>query len=607
VKSYLHNLFAKLVTDPDSSIPLVRRLFGEVFRAQLPNYIWAVVCMGLGAGATAGLALFMRHVVDTVFLTQHLTMMWMLSVGIVALSACKGAAAYGQAIALSRIGNSITAAMQRRLFDKVLSLGVDYFSRRHSSQVVIRVTQNARAAREVVSIVSLSLGRDLFTVIGLAGVMIYLDPIMSILALTIVPPILFGVTGISRRMRELSSGEFKSLAGIAAAAQETIAGIRIVKSFTLEAPMRARLEDAVVTAERRANALVRIQASRAPIMESLRGIAIGLVTTYAAWQMVGRGQTPGEFVAFLTAFMLAYEPAKKLFAVNMTLQRSLQGVRMMYEFLDLPERELELPDAIELGRVKGSIALADVTFGYNKDKPVLQGVSIEADPGSIVALVGPSGTGKTTIVGLIQRFYDPGSGTITIDGVDIRNVTIASLRRQISFVSQDTFLFSGTVRENIGFGYPGASEADIMAAVEAANAADFIAKLPKQLDTAIGENGATLSGGQRQRIAIARAILKNAPILILDEATSALDTVSERQVQAALERLMKGRTTIVIAHRLSTVIRADRTYAIEAGKVVESGSHSSLIARNRLYAQLFGTNNDGIADGKLAKEWQIAK
>jgi ATP-binding cassette, subfamily B, bacterial MsbA len=452
----------------------------------------------------------------------------------------------------------------------------------------------------------MSLGRDSLTVIGLAAVMIYLDPVMSILALTIVPPILFGVAGLSRRIRNLTKGEFKSLAGLAAATQETVSGIWIVKSFTLEQPMRARLEDAVLTAERRANAIVRIQASRAPIMESLRGIAIGLVTVYAGWQMVGRGQTPGEFVAFITAFILAYEPAKKLFGVNVSLQRSLQGVRMMYEFLDLPEHELELPGAIELWRVKGKVALTDVTFGYKKGKQVLRGVSIEADPGNVVAVVGPSGTGKTTIVNLIQRFYDPWEGTITIDGVDIRNVTIASLRRQISFVSQDTFLFSGTVRENIGFGFPGATEADIMAAAEAANAADFIAKLPNGLDTPIGENGATLSGGQRQRIAIARAILKDAPILILDEATSALDTQSERQVQAALEQLMKGRTTIVIAHRLSTVVRADRTYAIEAGKVVESGSHSSLIASNRLYARLFGTSDDGAADGNPAKEWQIA-
>ena len=606
----LKRLAAKFISEPDSSLALIRRLFAEVFRVHRARYVLAIACMAVGAATTAGIALLMRHVVNDVFVNRQMTMMWLLSAAVVGLSVTKGFAAYGQAVTLGRIGNGIIAGIQRRLFDKILTLGIDYFSRKHSSQLVTRISHNARAARDVVNLVSTSLGRDFLTVVGLAAVMVYQDPIMSLIALSVAPPIILGVTGIVKRIRALSSEEFKSLAGVMAAAQETIHGIRIVKSFTLEEPMRERLGDAVAKAEWRANAVNRIQATRAPLMETLGGISVGLVILYSGWQTIAQGKSPGEFMAFITAFLLAYEPAKRLAGINISLQRSLAGVRLMYELLDLPERETEIPGAIQLDRAKGSIALDGVTFGYNEEKPVLHGVSLEADPGRIVALVGPSGAGKTTIASLIQRFYDPWEGTITIDGIDVRTLAMASLRRQISFVSQDTFLFSGTIRENIALGCAGATDQAVEAAAEAANASEFIAELPSKLDTQVGENGVTLSGGQRQRIAIARAVLKDAPILILDEATSSLDTQSERQVQSAIERLMRGRTTIVIAHRLSTIARADRTYVVEAGRVVESGSHGSLIADNRLYARLFGASSSevvSVATDGLAERWEVTR
>jgi ATP-binding cassette subfamily B protein len=495
------------------------------------------------------------------------------------------------------------------VFDKLLSLGLDYFSRQHSSRLITRVSHNVGACSSVVMTVSTSLGRDVLTLIGLTAVMVYQDPVMSLLALSIGPPLVLGMIGIVKRIRDLSKAELGAHATVNANTQEAMQGIRIVKSFTLEQQMRERVGEAVDQVEERANTVNRLVSSRTPLMEALGGISIGLVTIYAGLQTIAFGKTPGEYMAFITAFLLAYAPAKRLAGLNVSLQRQLIGVRMMYELLDLPEGQPELPDAVALSRAQGRIALADVTFGYAEARPVLKSVSIEAEPGKVVALVGPSGAGKTTIVNLIQRFYDPWSGRVTIDGFDVRKATLASLRRQISFVSQDTFLFSGSIRENIAMGRADATAREVEAAAEAANAIGFISELEDGFDTLVGENGALFSGGQRQRIAIARAILKDAPILLLDEATSALDTESERQVQIAIQRLMKGRTTIVIAHRLSTIARADRTYVIEAGSVVESGSHSSLLARDRLYARLFGPVAPEPAQLEaedLATHWEIS-
>jgi subfamily B ATP-binding cassette protein MsbA len=574
--------------NPGETVPLLRRVFGEVMREHAGSYSFAVVCMTLASLTTAGTAWLMTHVVNDIFVAQQTQMILPLSATIIVLSIIKGAAAYGQATALGRIGNAVTAHFQRRISDKLLNLDLGYFSARHSSKFIARMSQNARSAEQAITLVSTSLGRDLLTVLALAAVMISQDVLMFIVALSLAPLAIFGVQRIVRQIRSLARSEFQSFAAVIAATQETVQAVRVVKAFTLEQQMRQRLNEAATGAEQRANKINRVQASASPLLETLGGISIGLVVLYAGWQTVEFGKTPGEFMAFVTAFLLAVEPMKRLARLNIGLQRNLKGVHMLYRLLDTPSGEEDAPGAIDLGDVRGHVVVKDVTFGYLQKSPVLHDVSIEAKPGEVVALVGPSGAGKSTLAGLFQRFYQPWSGSIEIDGIDVRQATIASVRRHISFVGQEGFLFSGTIYDNIAMGRPGATDLEIHAAADAALATEFIARLPKGFESDVGENGVVLSGGQRQRITIARAILRNAPILLLDEATSALDTESELQVRKAVEHLMAGRTTIVIAHRLSTIAAADRIYLMEQGCVVAEGRHAQLLATSPLYFRLFG-------------------
>jgi ATP-binding cassette subfamily B protein len=577
-----------LFADSASDIALVRRIFAENFRNYLGSYLLGFFFMALAAGTTAANAWLIRDVVNGIFLERHLALAWLIGAAVMGLALVKGFATYGQTVVLTKIGAAIVARVRRRVFDKLLALDVGYFAGSHSSQLIAQVSHSAIAVRLVIELIVTSLGRDLLTVVCLAVVMVVQDPFMALLALLVAPPVIFGVSRLVRRARRLASGEFRATTGIVQIVQEAVLGIRIVKAFNLEPVMRSRIADAVAEAEAQSAGIARLQASASPLTETLGGICIGLVIMYAAWQVLSVGQTPGEFMSFMTAFLLAYEPAKRVARLHITLAHSLQNARRLFELLDQPMEEQDAPDAVELQSAQGQVRIDGLTFGYRPGQPVLHGVTIEAKAGELVALVGPSGGGKTTILNLILRFYDPWSGTIRLDGRDIREIRRAALRRQISLVTQDIFLFSGTVRENIQLGRPDATEAEIVEAARAANADGFINALPSGYDTKIGENGMRLSGGQRQRLAIARAILKHAPVLLLDEATSALDTESERQVQVALDRLMTRQTTIVIAHRLSTIVRADRIYVIEDGRVVGVGTHASLIAERGLYADLFG-------------------
>jgi subfamily B ATP-binding cassette protein MsbA len=431
-----------------------------------------------------------------------------------------------------------------------------------------------------------ALARDVLTVIGLASVMISLDPLMSSLSLIVVPGVIVGVRRLGGQVKQVMLREFHGFAAILESLQETAQGIRVVKAFTLEAFMRARQRESIASFERAANKLSMVGARSSPLTETLAGVAIAIVVVYAGLRVIVSGQQPGNFFAFIAALMLAFEPAKRVARLHIDLTSSLLGVELFYKFLDEPTQEVEPADAPDLQVKEGRIEYRDVHFAYRAGEPVLRGLDLVAEPGRTTALVGRSGGGKTTAMNMLLRFYEPDSGALLIDGQDIGKVSRASLRRQIAYVGQETFLFKGSVGMNIAMGRPRATPEEIVAAAKAAHAHDFIVGFERGYDSPCGEHGVQLSGGQRQRVAIARAFLKNAPIILLDEATSALDAESERAVQDALKTLCAGRTTLVIAHRLSTIVNADRICVIEGGTAPEYGRHSELMARGSTYLRL---------------------
>jgi subfamily B ATP-binding cassette protein MsbA len=432
-----------------------------------------------------------------------------------------------------------------------------------------------------------AVGRDLFSLIGLLVVMVMQDPLMSLVAFVFAPPAILIMRKLVRRIRAVAFNQWAGGARVLETMQETVQGIRIVKSFTLEDTMRERFDANVAAVEHESNKMARVGQRTGPLVEVLGGAAIALAMIYGGYRVIETGATPGAFFSFMTAFLLSTEPAKRLARLNMDVNAGLVGVRILFQIIDAPSTEPADNDKPPLTLDKARVEFQNVRFTYRPGEKVLRDLSLVAEPGKVTALVGPSGGGKSTILNLIMRFYDVDGGLIMIDGQSISAVSRHSLRHQIASVNQDVFLFRGSVRENIAFGKPGASEAEIIAAARAAHAHDFIMSFPAGYDTQVGEHGLKVSGGERQRIAIARALVKNAPIILLDEATAALDSESEYHVQQAIAELCKGRTTIVIAHRLSTIVHSDRILVIEAGEVVESGRHQELLSKNGRYASFY--------------------
>lgn len=575
------------IEDESSNAWMVRRLVSEYGRQHWKHYGASFATGMVAAGCTALTAYLVGSVVNQAYLDRNFFGIAWLSVVIIGLFTAKGLAVYGNAVILAWIGNRITVDLQRKLFDKILSEGMAFFSRRHSMDLLARATNGASAAAGALQTIITALGRDIMTLIGLLTVMVIQEPVLSLIGFVVMPVAVLSVRNLIKRTKELAQSEFKADVGIRQLIQETLRGLRIVKAFTLEEELQHRIQTTISAVEQKRNKLARLRNRSTPMMESLGGIAIALVLLYGGYSVLELGAKPGAFVSFITAFLLAYEPAKRIARLNVNLTQSLIAVRRMIEILDSPPTEPLEPEHAPFPIKKGEIRFKNVQFEYHPGEPVLNDVSFVAEGGRLTALVGPSGSGKSTVASMILRLYDPQAGTIEIDGIDVAAVPRRSIRRQIAYVGQDVFLFSGSIRENIAYGKLGATEEEIVNAAKAAFAHDFIMSLPDGYDTEVGEAGARLSGGERQRIAVARALIRDARIILLDEATSSLDSASEREVQMAIDRLREGRTCVAIAHRLHTIMNADSIYVLDRGRIVESGSHTVLMNRNSRYAELF--------------------
>ncbi len=580
-------------SDPGEVIAVIRRVLAENSRDYIKDYVLAVLFLVTIAATTAFSAWIMRDIVDKVFYEQRYDLLALICGSIVAAFTLRGLATYGQAVILAKIGNNLVARYQRRLFDHLMKLGIDFFNDTRSGQLAAQINQNVTGIRDLLGMTITAVARDAVSMVGLVAVMVTQDPVLSLAALIIAPPLIYAVNYIMRRLRRVTRESVEINSRLMGAMQEATQGIAIVKAFTMEEQLSKKIASLVESAEGRANKIARVSERVSPIAEVLAGFAIAGVIGYAGYRAAYAQQPPGAVFAFITALLLAYDPARRLARVQVNLERSLVNARMIYEILDLEPRQRDRPGATELVVAKGDIRFDKVSFGYAKDLPVLHNVSFTAAAGTTTAIVGGSGAGKSTLIALLQHFYDLDAGKITIDGQDIAVVTKNSLRRNIAYVSQQPYLFEGSIADNIRYGRADATDAEIEAAAKLAQADDFIRKQPQGYATLVGENGVTLSGGQRQRLSIARAIVRNAPILLLDEATSALDNESEARVQEALAGVMKGRTTIVIAHRLSTVINADHIVVLEHGRLVEEGTHRSLLAdRHGVYARFHRLQGD---------------
>ncbi|AGA64995.1 Lipid A export ATP-binding/permease protein MsbA [Liberibacter crescens BT-1] len=564
------------------------RLFKENFRKHMKWYSISIASMIIVSTTTALSAWIMRDVVNEMIVSRNIVKIFTISSMVACIFLVKGVASFLQSYYLSRAGNSIIAEQQRKIYDRLLQHDMTFYNSNRSSELQMRFTHVTQTVRNVIDTVITSFVRDLFSLIGLIVVMFIQQPILSISSLIIGPLCILGIRLLLKRVRDITQIGLVALGQIIQNLQDTIIGIRVIKAFSLENIMRERMQNAIQSVEERANSIALIEAATSPIMETISGFVIAGVIVLSGILVIEKGNTPGELMSFITALLLAYEPAKRIARTRITLETGMIGVRFMFELLDFPIHLKESPEAIKLPNGAGKIVFHGVNFSYTKDYPILSNINLCFDSGKMTALVGPSGGGKSTIINLLMRLYDPDSGFIEIDGVDIRNVTFDSLRSHISYVGQDMFLFSGTVRHNIMLGCPTASEEEVVEAAKSANAHDFIMDLPQGYNTDIGENGANISGGQKQRICIARAMLRDSRILILDEATSALDSNSEALVRQAIARLTKGKTTIVIAHRMSTVTQADHIVVIEDGKVVEEGVQEFLLERGSgLYRKLY--------------------
>jgi subfamily B ATP-binding cassette protein MsbA len=583
-----HDVKARYYQRKSRSYGLIERML----RSYLRPYLWllgiSIFANIIVAATTGALPWFIQQAIDKVFTERDENMLVLIPAGVIIVSIIKGLATYGSNIIMSYVGQRSTANLQRDLFARLVRGDLAYVGSQHTGEYISIFMNDATRLRDTVSTIIVALARHLLTIFALIGFMFTINWHLAMIYTVIVVPMgVVSMRRLGRVTRKASRQGLEETGGLSTLIAETLGGLRIVKAYGQEDDQIERASSVVDRVLQFTMTALRARAAASPAIEALAGVAVGAVIFFGGYQSMQGNLSAGEFMGFITALLAVYQPLRSVANMQTVLQEGVSAGERVFSILDQEDHILDKPDAQTLTVTQGALKFDAVTFKYaSRVTPALYDVSIEVPAGQTVALVGASGSGKSTLLNLVLRFFDTDEGKIEIDGQDVRDVSLLSLRAASALVTQDPFLFDDTIANNIAYGQETFDMAKIEAAARQAAAHDFIMEMPDGYETSVGEGGARLSGGQKQRVAIARAMLKNAPILLLDEATSALDTASEQQVQQALSELMKGRTSLVIAHRLSTIMHADNIYVMRDGQVCESGTHKQLLAQDGVYAEL---------------------